>query len=270
MTISTIFAGLRRLPENALGKYLHQHFWLLSAQSESGYLSYLGRKESISPIHLTHGYSESFQSTPLIQSTTTSSSQLADCGCPQHDQGYSPSPSPGRAPETRNWYLLNLPWASATTPSVPEGPPLPPLCSQAHATPASAPRPPRRGPPGCRATRAPSPAAGTHVRAVPELEPHLNTLDVDTRAHKLPPDQVGSAVSAGDGVHDFSLQTLLLFSHLHFSQGVGTGKGKNKTSYNLSKILSAKAQTNSHQPETGNQDPRRTKTGRGRCSSAPG
>lgn len=47
---------------------------------------------------------------------------------------------------------------------------------------------------------------------------HLNTFHIDAGTHKLPPDEVGSAVPTGDGVHNLSLQVLPLFSHLHFSQ----------------------------------------------------
>lgn len=43
------------------------------------------------------------------------------------------------------------------------------------------------------------------VKVCASPDPHLNTFHIDARAHKLPPNEVSSAVSASDGVHNFSL-----------------------------------------------------------------
>lgn len=59
--------------------------------------------------------------------------------------------------------------------------------------------------------------------------PHLHTLHIDPRADKFPPDEVGFAVSAGDGVHNLCLQSVLIFSHLHFSQGTEEGTDQKET-----------------------------------------
>ena len=84
---------------------------------------------------------------------------------------------------------------------------------------------------------------GTRVCVLATSEPHLNTLHIDARTHKLPPDQVGPAVPAGNGVHDFSLQALLLFSHLHFSQGASTGKGERQNQLQPLQSTSCKSTT---------------------------
>lgn len=58
---------------------------------------------------------------------------------------------------------------------------------------------------------------------------HLYTLHIDPGAHELPPDEVGFAVPAGDGVDNLCLQTVLIFSHLHFSQGSEEGTDQRET-----------------------------------------
>ena len=70
---------------------------------------------------------------------------------------------------------------------------------------------------------------GRHEFSVGALYSHLHTLHVDPRAHKLSPDEVGFAVPAGDGVDNLCLQTVLIFSHLHFSQGTEEGTDQKET-----------------------------------------
>lgn len=60
---------------------------------------------------------------------------------------------------------------------------------------------------------------GAEAGTAAQPHTHLHTLHIDPGAHELPPDEVGFAVPTGDGVHDLCLQAVLVFSHLHFSQG---------------------------------------------------
>lgn len=71
----------------------------------------------------------------------------------------------------------------------------------------------------------PEAEAGT----APQPHTHLHTLHIDPGAHELPPDEVGFAVPTGDGVHDLCLQAVLVFSHLHFSQGTEQGMEQRET-----------------------------------------